>query len=631
VRLVAFIAVGIVAWGLVTGAAYGQSPRLTGDDSYAGPPELAVTGTAATRIAGGRQYVPPGALPPGEAEIQPEDVEQALGLVPFDHWAYDAVEMLMEQGIIIGYPNTGFHGDRPLTRYEFAMAISRLLARLEAADFRAGGPGAPGPPGAAGAAGAQGPVGPQGAAGPQGEPGLAGPPGPGPTDEEIAEVIDGLVREFGDEMDTIREHLDVKGDRLADFDRRLRIIEEGDLFPRITGLVDYRIGTVCAPIDLDHEFDALTMVVGLEGYIGGDDTYGRISLKMADGREPLAALGVEVGEVTGPYAPPGDSPDPQLGYLGNDIYLDEAWVSFSTDWLCDATWTIGRQFQAYGLGLVVNNERLSQQGIHCQINPVFVDDLHFEGFFGGANTGFLSEPWSTNNDGYGSVYLEYRRPRWSLGVPYLINGYSTDRQTGEQYDEEAWGVDCWWNYAGNKDLYVEYAQQRGHANRHIFQRDGNSYPDALIVVLDIISTNELELTGIMTDVHAEYDIIYSSLHPYYELLCDPGGRRTLPYERWLRRPLTMTNLEVWGGQGTWHFADGAYPLDVFYYDVSANSDWWEDSPLDAVRYDQLYGARLRHEFSDRVECSLTWAHQEPANSTTDPESNLLQFRTTLNF
>ncbi|MEN6302945.1 MAG: S-layer homology domain-containing protein, partial [Armatimonadia bacterium] len=47
--------------------------------------------------------------------------------VPFDHWAYDAVNQLVERGIIIGYPDGTFKGDRAMTRYEFAMAISRLL------------------------------------------------------------------------------------------------------------------------------------------------------------------------------------------------------------------------------------------------------------------------------------------------------------------------------------------------------------------------------------------------------------------------------------------------------------------------------------------------------------------------
>ena len=50
--------------------------------------------------------------------------------VPSDHWAYGAVEKLQSQGIVIGYPDKTYGGPRPMTRYEFAIAISRLLDKI---------------------------------------------------------------------------------------------------------------------------------------------------------------------------------------------------------------------------------------------------------------------------------------------------------------------------------------------------------------------------------------------------------------------------------------------------------------------------------------------------------------------
>jgi hypothetical protein len=47
--------------------------------------------------------------------------------VPTDHWAYNALDYLTEQGVLEGYPDGFFKGDRTLTRYEFAQAIARLL------------------------------------------------------------------------------------------------------------------------------------------------------------------------------------------------------------------------------------------------------------------------------------------------------------------------------------------------------------------------------------------------------------------------------------------------------------------------------------------------------------------------
>ena len=50
--------------------------------------------------------------------------------VPADHWAYNAVKTLQDAKIVIGYPDSTYGGRRPMTRYEFATAIARLLPLL---------------------------------------------------------------------------------------------------------------------------------------------------------------------------------------------------------------------------------------------------------------------------------------------------------------------------------------------------------------------------------------------------------------------------------------------------------------------------------------------------------------------
>ncbi len=57
---------------------------------------------------------------------------QPFADVPTDHWAFDAIAELAAKGIIEGYPDGTFKGDRALTRYEMAMVIARVLARIEA-------------------------------------------------------------------------------------------------------------------------------------------------------------------------------------------------------------------------------------------------------------------------------------------------------------------------------------------------------------------------------------------------------------------------------------------------------------------------------------------------------------------
>jgi uncharacterized coiled-coil protein SlyX len=51
--------------------------------------------------------------------------------VPADHWAYESVDNLQKAGIVIGYPDGTYGGKRAMTRYEFAVAIARLLPLLQ--------------------------------------------------------------------------------------------------------------------------------------------------------------------------------------------------------------------------------------------------------------------------------------------------------------------------------------------------------------------------------------------------------------------------------------------------------------------------------------------------------------------
>lgn len=53
--------------------------------------------------------------------------------VPTNHWAYEAVEGLRQRGLVIGYEDGNFKGDRLLTRYEFAQIVYRALQRAQEA------------------------------------------------------------------------------------------------------------------------------------------------------------------------------------------------------------------------------------------------------------------------------------------------------------------------------------------------------------------------------------------------------------------------------------------------------------------------------------------------------------------
>ena len=61
----------------------------------------------------------------------PQDQNTVFPDVPENHWAFEAVDDLAKRGLIIGYEDGMFKGDRVLTRYEFAEVIHRAIQRAK--------------------------------------------------------------------------------------------------------------------------------------------------------------------------------------------------------------------------------------------------------------------------------------------------------------------------------------------------------------------------------------------------------------------------------------------------------------------------------------------------------------------
>ncbi|WP_432648438.1 S-layer homology domain-containing protein [Mitsuokella sp.] len=49
--------------------------------------------------------------------------------VPADHWAYDALAQLAKDGVIEGYGDTTFQGNKNITRYEMAQMVAKAMAK----------------------------------------------------------------------------------------------------------------------------------------------------------------------------------------------------------------------------------------------------------------------------------------------------------------------------------------------------------------------------------------------------------------------------------------------------------------------------------------------------------------------
>ena len=56
--------------------------------------------------------------------------------VPMDHWAYDAVAQLADDGIIEGYGDGSYRGQNEITRYEMAQMVAKAMAKEDQVNAR---------------------------------------------------------------------------------------------------------------------------------------------------------------------------------------------------------------------------------------------------------------------------------------------------------------------------------------------------------------------------------------------------------------------------------------------------------------------------------------------------------------
>lgn len=535
--------------------------------------------------------------------------------VPFEHWAYDACQQMSELGIIIGYPDGTWRGDRPLTRYEFAMAVTRILDV-----FGSGGSGTSGAiaggrgQGQPGTLGLAGPAGPAGAPGPHGP---IGPPGPAAFNLQVISIINSLQNEFRNEIELLNEDMDALSAQVGDLNARVDVIDRHNI--ETFGWVDYRIGVQGTSVDCKNGYDALTAKVGIQGNIT-DRLFGRVTFKAADEYVPLSVLGVETGEGSAFINFPGRRP---RGYGGNDIWLDEAFVSFETGGFLSGEWTIGRQFQSYGMGLMVNNERRAQAGVRYRKRGFLFNNLNLDAFYGGGSYDWLPiEPFMSHSDGYLTARFEYDRPKWQLAYNAMPDGAG---------NENVQGIDLHVDLGGDKHLYAEYAEISHHVNR--FRYAGHGAPNAYGLSVDLLKTRDFALRGFYSRVHPEYDVIYSSIHPYYELIEGDTQQNFnhIPWERWLRNPVMLTNFKVIGGSASTHL--GEFPVDFAYYKLYKIADWWWESQYANVDFDVLWAVTFRKSLAHGAVMSLTYAEERASGLSVISNENhkLLQTQVSVGF
>jgi len=503
--------------------------------------------------------------------------------VPFDHWAYDAVEKLVDAGVIVGYPpNFAFHGDRALTRYEFAMAISRLMEwdGLKGADGKPGSDGAPGATGPAGPKGDAGAAGATGPTGDKGEKGEKGDPADKPTESELRVICAKLLDEFSGELADLKDRTAALEGEVEDLDTRAAALEEAMKRPKVTGWIDYRMGLV-GDLWNNAEFDALTARIGIEGQINAE-LYGKITLKAVDDARRV---------VEARLAPIILDP---LG-MSDPLWLDEALVEFDTRWLLPVEWTVGRQYVRYASGLAVNNDRLSQQGVHWAAHDIRGSNLHAELFVGYS---YYDEGnfFFIDHDHYTAYRLSYEKPNWSIAGTHLLDGAG---------DEQAWSADVAARLWG-RDVAFEYAQMYRSAYRS--RLDG---VEAWMGSVELVDSPGLRVTGVVSRADADYGLTFSSLFPYYETLqydlaTYPGA---IPWERWTRNAPIFRGARAISAIAAGKVGSAA--LELRYVNLEPVLDappaYWPDYAVGNYRH--LLALSASHRVVDGLDATLTWGHQ----------------------
>jgi hypothetical protein len=464
---------------------------------------------------------------------------------------------------------------------------------------------------------------------------------------EVEALIKKLTDEFKNELADLKKDVEYLQDDVYDLGDRVTALEEQAKKPKAFGWLDYRMGIVSSeaggesPSQVsggDRSFggntayDNLTAKIGIQGNIT-DEATGRIALKVRDKADPVNNFS-SVATYTGqPYMNFTNVDD----RLAENIWLDEAYIAFPTKFIGGKwNWTVGRQYQRYGLGLLVDNERESQQGVRGQWNNIAGSALNLDVFTGGATYNYTIPELGpvTDHDTYTSMMATYKKPNWSLGYEYLFNGIG---------GETGWAADGFLNFWGGRNLYAQYAKQE-KIYAGVSMPTGN---DAIMAMADIWKAPKWALRGYYSRVGDNYDVYYSSLHPYYEHIGDPlvdFGNATSPieWERWTRKPLALPNLRVIGGQ--LDFQISKVPFEIAYYDLKPRDTsasvaggsvaQYEDGSL---VYDKLWSVGCSKEIANGVTLNLLYARQqakdapEDSDLATPKDAQLLQGGITIGF
>jgi len=579
----------------------------------------------------------------------------AFADVPIDHWAYDAIQKLADEGVVIGYPDGTFKGQRAMTRYEFAMAISRLMDKM--------------------GDGTVGPAGPEGKQGAPGATGPAGPPGAGALTDAQAALLSRLEKEFMPELKQIRSDLD-------DAVRRIEALESAapaEPKLKVSGMAQYRSGwygsslrlkagtttgypydpttgvgvfaTSVPPFILTdipvtdsmkdaikaNDFSSLKTVVNLDGSFSSSPTVDVHVSLVSDPRSNYTIFGSDVF----------GSASPNSAWMSGNLDLvrvDEAYAAFDVDLVWPWRWVVGKQRVRWGQGLLLDNNLLALKGVDAKANvsgdiavELFGSQLDREAL--GSQTAEPANPPGSGTHGQDTIAatrLTFPIGGWQLGGSWLATGFR---------EETGWSADAQGKIFG-RQVSVEYAGVRRNAagvNTDTIESvtgASRTASRAVLVNADILKTDSVGLQaswGQLGEVYAfaiprdgydqwgsgagPFNLPFSAVHPYAAVN---------PHDiNWVDRPLFLdpTNItEGWqlaltlprllgrGSPLTVTYADGdAYTGDYINWLALGGESSTLPKPPETRNADTVWTVGVSKQLAENLSVGLLYGQRDVEN------------------
>jgi len=608
--------------------------------------------------------------------LAPGFAAQPFSDVPQGHWAYAAVEKLAAAGLVEGYADGTYRGARNMTRYEFAVAIARLLDNVQNIAKT------PGPPG------------PQGEKGEKGEAGAGG----GLTPEQQA-LLNRLATEFAPELQALRSDLNKLISRVEALEGKPGMAPP---VVKITGDIGWRTGVYGTKLGFEDVDSTGYPFFSLDG-LGAGSAFGviPIGIREVSGKQFMFA-GIPISDALKDSFKAGDFmamrtrvaataniapntcafvqllagpstnmlqanpflesevffPFSPTQFSGNGIMdvvqFDQIYLKYGTRFITPVDLTIGKQYLTRGSGLLFANDQEAIKGLRADFGSgrlrigTFLAMLDVEEFLGRTAPQPLGldidgEPLETNGqDNINLFYLDWAfAGDWKLGGNWLDSGFNKEQGWSVSLSGPLYGLGLYGEYAKLTQWPIgeDFADFDQDGVRELGEVTLSTAGDAAWLAGLKWSNPWIALTGEYGKVEAGYalaggfggwdaalgpgffNLPLSLLHPRAEID---------PYDiNWIDRPLFLDPTNIAKG---WHFqatfpnllgqktpltvsyASGdAYTPEFLGWLISGDADFGVPRPDEWRTADPVWWVKISRQMSDSVTASLLYGRREVDN------------------